>query len=106
MLAADLPAADVRAWARRQRPLHQAVLAGAASSPAWRTLPSWFIYGGADKALPPGLHAFMAKRAGAAGVEVVEGASHSLHISHAHRVMRFIEQAAVAAEFPVPNLDP
>jgi pimeloyl-ACP methyl ester carboxylesterase len=106
VLAADLPAADIRAWARRQRPVHQAALEGAATTPAWRTLPSWFIYGDADQALSPELHAFMAKRAGGAGIEVVEGASHSLHISHPHKVMRFIEQAAMAAEFPVPNLDP
>jgi pimeloyl-ACP methyl ester carboxylesterase len=108
VLAADLTAAEVQAWARRQRPAHAATLAEPAGPPAWRTLPSWFIYGDADKALPPALHAFMAHRAGAAGVEVevVEGASHSLHVSHAHRVLRFIEQAAMAAEFPVPNLDP
>ena len=106
VLAADLPSDQVRAWARRQRPLHQAVLAGAAGSPAWRTLPSWFIYGDADRALPPALHAFMAKRAGGAGVEVIPGGSHSLHVSHPHQVMRFIEKAAMAAEFPVPNLDP
>jgi 1-deoxy-D-xylulose 5-phosphate reductoisomerase len=30
----------------------------------------------------------------------------SLHVSHPHQVMRFIEHAAMAAEFPVPNPDP
>jgi pimeloyl-ACP methyl ester carboxylesterase len=106
VLAADVSPPAVRAWARRQRPAHQAALFGPAGTPAWRTLPSWFIYGDADRALPPELHAFLARRAGAAGVEVVAGASHSLHVSQAQRVMRFVEAAAMAVEFPVPNLDP
>ncbi len=106
VLAADLGPDEVLALARRQRPAHSAALEEAVGAPAWRTLPSWFIYGDADRSLPPALHAFMAHRAGAAGVEVVEGGSHSLHVSHPHRVMRFIERAAMAAEFPVPNLDP
>jgi pimeloyl-ACP methyl ester carboxylesterase len=106
VLAGDLPHLDVLGLARRQRPAQEAVLRDPVGKPAWRTLPCWFIYGDADRALPPALHQFMAHRSGAAGVEVVAGGSHSLHVSHPHRVMRFIEQAAMAAEYPVPNLDP
>jgi pimeloyl-ACP methyl ester carboxylesterase len=106
VLAGDLPHADVLALARRQRPAHQAALRDPVGKPAWRTLPCWFIYGDADRCLPPALHQFMAHRAGAAGVEVIAGGSHSLHVSHPHQVMRFIEHAAMAAEYPVPNLDP
>lgn len=105
-LAADLPPAEARAWARRQRPARASALAAAVADPAWRSLPSWFIYGDADRYLPPALHAFMAHRAGPAGVEVVAGGSHSLHLSHPGRVMRFVERAAMAAEFQIPNLDP
>jgi pimeloyl-ACP methyl ester carboxylesterase len=106
VLAGDLSHADVHALARRKRPAHQAALSEPVGKPAWRTLPCWFIYGDADRSLPPALHQFMAHRAGAAGVEVIVGGSHSLHVSHPHRVMRFIERAAMAAEYPVPNLDP
>ena len=106
VLAGDLSHNDVLALARRQRPAHQAALRDPVGKPAWRTLPCWFIYGDADRSLPPALHQFMAHRAGAAGVEVIAGGSHSLHVSHPHRVMRFIERAAMAAEYPVPNLDP
>jgi len=106
VMAGDLPHADVLALARRQRPAHQAALRDPVGKPAWRTLPCWFIYGDADRSLPPALHQFMAHRAGAARVEVIAGGSHSLHVSHPRRVMRFVEHAAMAAEFPVPNLDP
>jgi pimeloyl-ACP methyl ester carboxylesterase len=106
VLAGDLSDADALTMARRQRPAHQAVLHDPVGKPAWRTLPCWFIYGDADRGLPPALHRFMAHRAGAAGVEVIAGGSHSLHVSHPHRVMRFIEHAAIAVEYQVPNLDP
>ena len=106
VLAGDLSPADVLALARRQRPAHQAALRDPVGKPAWRTLPCWFIYGDADRSLPPALHEFMAHRAGAVGVEVIAGGSHSVHVSHPQRVMRFIERAAMAAEYPVPNLDP
>jgi pimeloyl-ACP methyl ester carboxylesterase len=106
VLAGDLSRADALALARRQRPVHRAALRDPVGKPAWRTLPCWFIYGDADRGLPPTLHQFMAHRAGAAGVDVIEGGSHSLHVSHPRRVIRFIERAAMAAEYPVPNLDP
>jgi pimeloyl-ACP methyl ester carboxylesterase len=106
VLAGDLSHAEALALARRQRTVHPAALRDPVGKPAWRTLPCWFIYGDADRSLPPALHQFMAHRAGAAGVEVIEDGSHSLHVSHPRRVMRFIERAAMAAEYPVPNLDP
>jgi pimeloyl-ACP methyl ester carboxylesterase len=106
VLAGDLAADAANDLSRRQWPTHPAALEEPAGAPAWRQVPNWFIYGDADQALPPALHAFMAHRAGAAGVEVVAGGSHSLHVSHPHRVMAFVERAAMAVEFPVPNLDP
>jgi pimeloyl-ACP methyl ester carboxylesterase len=106
VMAGDLTSDIALSMAKRQRPAHAATLQDTVGKPAWRALPSWFIYGDADRILPPALHAFMAHRAGAAGVEVVEGGSHTLHVSHPHRVMTFIERAAMAVEFPVPNLDP
>jgi pimeloyl-ACP methyl ester carboxylesterase len=106
VLAGDLSDAEALALAQRQPPAHPAVLRDPVGKPAWRTLPCWFIYGDADRTLPAALHQFMAHRAGAAGVEVIAGGSHSLHVSHPQRVMRFIEHAAMAAEYQVPNLDP
>jgi pimeloyl-ACP methyl ester carboxylesterase len=67
-----------------------------ATEPAWKTVPSWFVYGDHDTAIPPKLHAFMAERAGARATSVVEGASHVVMISHAEAVAKVIEDAASA----------
>ena len=53
VLAGDVRDDEVLAQARRQRPAHPAALREPAGRPAWRTLPCWFIYGDADRALPP-----------------------------------------------------
>lgn len=96
VLAADVPAWDVALLSVTQRPVTDAALAGQSGSPAWKGIPSWFVYGSADMAIPPTLHQFMARRAGAREVLVVPGASHYLLISHPGAVARVIEDAASA----------
>jgi len=59
-------------------------------------LPSWHIYGSADKNIPPEAMAFMSKRANAKEVKVVKGASHVVMVSHPEEVARMIEAAAAA----------
>lgn len=63
---------------------------------AWKTLPSWSIYGARDLAIPPAALAFMAERAQARKVQVVPGASHVVMVSHPREVAGMIEQAATA----------
>jgi pimeloyl-ACP methyl ester carboxylesterase len=63
---------------------------------AWKTIPSWFVYGDYDTAIPPKLHAWMAERAHAREIVVVKGASHVVMISHAKAVAKVIEDAATA----------
>ncbi|PJJ70482.1 pimeloyl-ACP methyl ester carboxylesterase [Diaminobutyricimonas aerilata] len=63
------------------------------TTPGWRTLPSWFVYGDADRILPPSAVAFTAERAGARGTTLVEGASHALHVSRPDVVTRTIVAA-------------
>jgi pimeloyl-ACP methyl ester carboxylesterase len=94
--AADVPQADAVGMAATQRPITQAALGEAAGAGAWRRLPSWFIWGSADKNIPKALHAFMAKRAGAKEAVEVNGASHVVMLSHAEQVAAMIERAAVA----------
>jgi pimeloyl-ACP methyl ester carboxylesterase len=84
--------------AATQRPILQSALAEPSGSPAWRQLPSWFIYGELDKNIPATMHAFMAKRAGAREAIEVKGASHVVMISHPHDVAALIERAAVSGE--------
>lgn len=94
--AADVPEADAISMAATQRPITEAALAEPAGQPAWKTVPSWFIYGSLDRNIPPAVHAFMAKRAGAKETVEVKGASHVVMISHAREVAAMIEQAASA----------
>jgi pimeloyl-ACP methyl ester carboxylesterase len=94
--AADVPAAQALLMAATQRPIAEAALTEKAGEAAWKTIPSWFIYGDADKNIPPQAIAFMAKRAGAKDVVTVKGASHVVMVSHPNAVAKLIEEAALA----------
>jgi pimeloyl-ACP methyl ester carboxylesterase len=94
--AADVPAAQAALMAATQRPLAQAALDEKSGEAAWKTTPSWFIYGDADKNIPPQAMAFMAQRAHARDVVVVKGASHVVMVSHPDAVAKLIEEAASA----------
>jgi pimeloyl-ACP methyl ester carboxylesterase len=94
--AADVPEADATQMAATQRPVTQAALSEPSGAPAWRTIPSWFIYGSLDKNIPRTLHAFMAERAKSRGTVEVQGASHVVMISHPADVAALIERAASA----------
>lgn len=50
--AADVPAQSARLMAATQRPIAEAALIEASGEPAWKSIPSWFIYGTADKNIP------------------------------------------------------
>lgn len=92
--AGDLPAAPAQIAAFAQRPLTLEAGTEKVSVAAWKSLPSWYIYGEKDLAIPPAAMAFMAERAHARKVEVVPGASHVVMISHPHEVAGLIEEAA------------
>jgi pimeloyl-ACP methyl ester carboxylesterase len=92
--AADVPAGVAALLAATQRPVAQDAFTDKAGAPAWRTLPSRFIYGTADKAIPPTLLEFMAQRAGSRHTIAVPGASHAVLASHAVEVAALIEEAA------------
>lgn len=94
--AADVPAAQAKLMAVGQRPITDAALHEASTSAAWKTIPSWFVYGTADLNIPPAAQAFMAKRAHAKDVEVIKGASHVVMVSHPDAVARLIETAALS----------
>lgn len=94
--AADVPAAQAALMAATQRPLAQAALNELAGDASWKTIPSWYIYGDADKNIPPQAMAFMAKRAQSKDAVVVKGASHVVMVSHPEAVAKLIEKAANA----------
>ncbi|NVM75739.1 pimeloyl-ACP methyl ester carboxylesterase [Duganella sp. SG902] len=94
--AADVPEAKARLMAAGQRPITDAALNEASPAPAWKTIPSWFVYGKADKNIPAAALDFMAKRANAKKTVVIDGASHVVMTSHPAEVARLIEEAAGA----------
>ena len=82
--------------AATQRPITEAALNENASVAAWRRLPSYAIYGDADKNIPPAAMAFMAQRANSKETVVIPGGSHVIMVSNPHAVADMIEQAAKA----------
>ncbi|MBV1852896.1 alpha/beta fold hydrolase [Catellatospora tritici] len=95
--AADVPAEQSAQMAVGQRPIAEAALAEKAGAAAWKTIPSYFVYGSADKNIPAAAQDFMAKRAGAKQTEVVDGASHVVMVSHPDAVAKMIQNAANAS---------
>ncbi|MFC4021462.1 alpha/beta fold hydrolase [Micromonospora sp. GCM10011542] len=95
--AADLPEEEAKVSAATQRPVTEAALKDKLQAePAWKSKPSWFIYGTLDKTIPAQTHAFMAQRAGAKESVAVDGASHVVMISHPQQVAKMIREAAKA----------
>ncbi len=87
---------DVAAlMARTQRPITEQALSDglSASRPAWRSLPTWFVFGDADRNIPVAAHRFMAERAGPRGVREIAGASHAMAASQPAEVAEMIIEA-------------
>ncbi|GIG22723.1 alpha/beta hydrolase [Cellulomonas chitinilytica] len=76
----DLPADVAAVMAVSQRPAALSGLGEPSGTPAWKTLPSWYLVGVADHLIPAASARVMAARAGATTVEV--DSSHVAMISH------------------------
>ncbi len=94
--AADVPEADAALMATTQRPVTEAALTDNSGDPAWKTIPSWFVYGELDKNIPAAAVAFMAERAGAKEAIEVSGASHVVMLSQPKAVTDVILSAVNA----------
>lgn len=62
--------------AATQHAITEAAILEKSGSPAWKRISSWFIYGLADKNIPPAAIKFMALRANGKQVVEIAGASH------------------------------
>jgi pimeloyl-ACP methyl ester carboxylesterase len=94
--AADVPAAQAHVMALTQRPITLSALGEPSGVVAWKTIPSYMIYGSADRNIPAAVMKFMAERAKAKKTVIVEGASHALMVSQPDKVASLIEDAATA----------
>ncbi|MFF3330524.1 alpha/beta fold hydrolase [Streptomyces sp. NPDC002888] len=92
--AADLPAEEAALNAAAQRPLRDTALNEASGEPAWKTVPSWFVFPELDRNIPLEAHRFMADRAAAKEATLVPNASHALPASSPEAVTTTILNAA------------
>jgi pimeloyl-ACP methyl ester carboxylesterase len=92
---ADVPADDAAFYAISQRPLAGVALTEAATTPAWRSRPTWGVLGTADRCIDPGVHRFSYERMGAAVTEI-EGGSHVIMVSHPDKVAEIVMTAVQA----------
>jgi pimeloyl-ACP methyl ester carboxylesterase len=92
--AADVPKVAAALMAATQRSIAEAALTQASGAPAWKDVPSWSIYGTADKNIPQAAMRFMSDRVGARKVVEVKDASHVVMVSHPDKVAALIDEAA------------
>jgi pimeloyl-ACP methyl ester carboxylesterase len=96
IFCADVPD-DVAAFmAHAQRPLVATAFEESAAAAAWRTKPSWGVFGTGDRPISPELHRFSLGRAGSTATEV-EGASHFAMVSKPEVVAGVIRDAVVSS---------
>src|SRR3989454_8292134 len=95
VVAKDVSLAEARVMAATQKPIAGAAFGGSVDTPAWKTIPSWYLVAQEDQAIKPELQRFMAKRMGAHTTEIKS--SHVPFISHPKEVAKLIKEAASAA---------
>jgi len=93
-IAADLSPARAAVLAATQRPVAGGALQDPSTTPAWLTIPSWYLEGTQDKVIPAAEQTFMAKRAGSHLWTI--NASHFGWTIHPRVVASIIETAATA----------
>jgi len=96
VFCADLPDADGAFMAISQRSVSATAFDDPATAAAWRSKPSWAVFGTADRPVAPDLHRFQYERADSAVTEV-EGASHFLMLSQPDIVAGVIREAVTAS---------
>jgi pimeloyl-ACP methyl ester carboxylesterase len=90
----ELPAYEADALAAEQRPLSLDALTQVSTTPAWQTIPSWYMVADKDRAIAPNLERFMAARMHAHTVDV--DGPHLLMLTNPGAVTSLIEAAATA----------
>jgi pimeloyl-ACP methyl ester carboxylesterase len=86
--AGDVDPDTAAVMAAAQRPWSGAAAATPSGPPAWKSIPSWYLLGTEDRAIPPVMQRFMAERANAQIEEVP--ASHASMVSQPEAATRII----------------
>lgn len=90
--AADLPRSTTDLMFATQRPFSEEAFESPSGTPAWTSIPSWYLVASQDRAIPPMTQRFMAERAGAQTTTVAS--SHVPHISQPRATTQVILEAA------------
>ncbi len=99
--AADVPPARARVMYAVQQALASSAFTDVMGTPAWRSLPSWYLVAANDEAIPPDAERQFAARMGAT-VEVPS--SHVAMVSHPADVAELVEKAAESVGAAVHTL--
>jgi pimeloyl-ACP methyl ester carboxylesterase len=90
--AGDLPPSTTTLMQATQRPFSVAAFTEPSSTPAWKTIPSWYLVATDDHAIPPVTQRFMAARADSTVTQVK--ASHVPMMSRPDETTSLILKAA------------
>jgi pimeloyl-ACP methyl ester carboxylesterase len=92
---ADLDAHQAGLMGVTQRPVTQSALEEPSGpSPLWKSVPSYFVIGAADRNIPAALQRSLAERAGARRVLELDGASHAVAVSRPDETAGLLLEAA------------
>jgi pimeloyl-ACP methyl ester carboxylesterase len=92
--AADVDPVKAQVMHTAQQPVAMSVFGDVMGTPAWRSLPSWYLVATHDEAIAPDAERMFAQRMRAETVEVAS--SHVAMVSHPDAVVGLIEAAARA----------
>jgi len=89
--AADVPPVKARVMFAAQQPLAYSAFDEVMGTPAWKSLPSWYMVAASDEVIPPDAERSFAQRMGAVTVEAAS--SHVAMVSHPDEVADLVETA-------------
>jgi pimeloyl-ACP methyl ester carboxylesterase len=90
--AADVDPVRAKVMHAVQQPLAGSTFNDVMGTPAWKSLPCWYLVATQDQAIPPDAERLFASRMGATTIEVPS--SHVAMVSHPAEVTNLIESAA------------
>jgi pimeloyl-ACP methyl ester carboxylesterase len=92
--AGDVDPVKAKVMFAVQQPVAGAAFSDVMGTPAWKSLPSWYLVATNDEAIPPDAERMFAQRMGATVVEVAS--SHVAMVSHANEVAELTRTAVEA----------
>jgi pimeloyl-ACP methyl ester carboxylesterase len=94
----DIDPVKAKVMCAVQQPLHTSTFDDVMGTPAWKSLPSWFLVAQHDQVIPPDAERQFAARMGADTIEVASG--HCAMVSHPEETLERIVSAANSVAVP------